>query len=1117
MAKLTFFLTLFVTLSIFTDLHAQFSRVDAIHLVMNDILLNEVGNINVYCCYDMKSGDEVLELPDFRTLSLSYSINWVFFVDDNPYAQWQHSCRYIFVDASSGGYNIINDRIPPVEIYSHFEKISQIEVPPPNPSIDQPSFPPPAISNNHLYAVLIIGTPCIPPDPSNQDSAFWNDLSALYTTLISNYGYKKENIFVHYFRGPVSPLSTKFNDLNGDLNPDGKSDIDSASFKQTIHNTFKSLSIGGSHELHDDDQLFIYTSGHGVTDSLQSCICLPQPNNTTNLDLLKATTFAEYVQNIKCGQMIFVMQNCRSGGFKSKLLDYNNYPALCKNRTIQTAVDSMTDSEGERWITNGRFYEFSYYWIAAIRGYLPYVAPYIGAQPWIQGDSIYHFKDTIYFPDSCGRHPDINPDSNSDGVITMEEAFSFANNYDSWSLYGYYCRYRHTSPYDIDETPQDGKDICFKEDLQSMYGLTGIVTEQDTLKKRSYVLGGPLELSGNATVRIEDTSQIYFIKPGNIYVGINASLIPGKCMKIEGNDTNRIIVEGFLGSLIKDTIGDNHFDHSGGIFGGPLLDNPYLPLKMENVILRNTGFNQHQGKSLNIKNSTFSGCNYFISYADSISISKSNFSNTFIYLSDVTPGQSSLVVIDSSTLHASNNLYGSDIIDVNDFDHFYIHDNSIVSAQYAGIGLYDCGHGTSGSRNVFNNSITDCNTGINVYLSNGIVQNNFISNNNIGARFVNRSNTQLIGNPNATDSSETQQIYDNSSYEVNAEDQSLPYYFHYNFIVDEDNAGNSTDPLLYNDNSYLPPTYKIDIQNNCWGHSFVASQDLHTNYGILRYQDITCPGYKDQLIPGPDEIMFNTADSLFLLGNYSGAKLLFVSLIEQYPGSSFAEAAMKNLFSLEQFSGNDYAGLKLYYLTNDSITADTNLGNLGEFLANRCDVKMQNWPQSISWYENRIMNPPSDVDSICAIIDLEALYLLMENDSTKSSYLGKLPQYKPTTVVRYRIYRDSLIALLPFKHPTTPLPTPMTSLKINELLQNNPNPFSTSSDIWYKLDPNCYQAFIKITDFTGRKCNSIKLSESSEGSHKVTIDAYSLNPGIYLYSLEVDGKITDTKKMVVIR
>lgn len=277
------------------------------------------------------------------------------------------------------------------------------------------------------------------------------------------------------------------------------------------------------------------------------------------------------------------------------------------------------------------------------------------------------------------------------------------------------------------------------------------------------------------------------------------------------------------------------------------------------------------------------------------------------------------------------------------------------------------------------------------------------------------------------------------------------------------------------------------------------------------------PGYKDQPIPSPDENMFNTADSLFSTGNYTNAKILFKSLIEEYPDSRFAEAAMKDLFSLEQFAGNNYAGLKQYYLTNDSITADTNLEQLGEFMANRCDVKMHNWPQAINWYENRILNPPSNADSICAIIDLGEIYLLMENGGEKSTYTGKLPQYKPSSESHYRSYRESLLSLLPFKHKTKPLPDPLASHSMNELMQNNPNPFSTWTDIWYYLGPNTTQATLTINNCTGQICRRISLSDLTEGAHKYSLDASGLHAGIYFYSLDVSGQRTDTKKMVVMR
>ena len=132
-------------------------------------------------------------------------------------------------------------------------------------------------------------------------------------------------------------------------------------------------------------------------------------------------------------------------------------------------------------------------------------------------------------------------------------------------------------------------------------------------------------------------------------------------------------------------------------------------------------------------------------------------------------------------------------------------------------------------------------------------------------------------------------------------------------------------------------------------------------------------------------------------------------------------------------------------------------------------------------------------------------------------YIGKLPQYKPSSLNRYRTYRDSLIALLPLDHKKKPVIEPTSLLKVNELLQNTPNPFSATTDIWFKLAPNCYQVKIKITDNLGRTRNNIGFSDLSEGLHRITVDASGLTPGIYQYSLEVNGQLKDTKKMVVIR
>jgi hypothetical protein len=1088
---------------------AEYPRDSAINLVLNHILANDIGSINVYASINARSGYKGLSLYYDTAVPYPFESNWVFFVDDLPSVGWEHPCRYIFVNEENGADSIVtNKKTYPSGLYQDFDPISMVAIgdtcgpiynPQPTPTISN-SLPP----NPHLYAVIISGIDDI--STSGPDPRFWNDVSSIYSTLEKVYGYKKENMFVHYFTG----TGARGNILDGGNIPD----IDYPAYKWRIHHTFYCLA-GDSIDslipkLNPDDQLFVFVTDHGdQTSTNHSYIKLPIENQTNTFDPLYDTMLANYVKNINCGQMIFLLQQCNSGGFIPWLKDSSIYNVKCKNRSIYTSSRCDQHASNEDHITGSRYGEFAFYWTAAVRGYFPDLK---NDHPWALGFPVYDHENYPDFPykncfDTC-THPYVNPDSNGDGVVTMEEAFTFANNYDAWSDSGFYCQIEHPLP----DQPQRYNNICFKEDLQSLFGLIGkITTTNQTVENRNYVIGGPIKVINGATLTFYSNSHVYFINPGSLDVDMESTLNPGTSMSFEGSNENSVLIEGTLGALQGVTFSTDSYDHSEQSFGGLYLDNTNLATTMDSVHFSNAGFLQHHGQSLKIDSSDFTNCDYFISYADSVDISHSQFNNTFVYLSDITQNSSAIAVIDHNTFNSSENPYNCDLIELNHFDYFNIHYNDISQANHSGIGLYYCGHGIPGNRNIQNNHITYCGEyGINVFNSNAVVKNNQIHHNNRGVNSLNSTYLQILGNPNAHNSTETQMIVDNSAYEIYTAKESFPVIKN-TMIYDNVNSGY----LIFNDDGSCDHCY--DVTYNCWEDNYGSLQDQLYPNGSYTWNPTWCPHDPDQPQYGQDEDMLNNADSLFGTGNYTEAENIYFSIVDLFPHTKSSQSALKELFDVEQYSANNYNTLKQYYLINDSIHADTNLEKLGEFLANRCDVQMHNWSQAINWYENRIMNPPSDVDSICAIIDLEALYLLMENDSTKSSYIVKLPQYKPTTVVRYRIYRDSLIALLPFNHKTTPLTTPITSLKINELLQNNPNPFSTSSDIWYKIDPNCYQAFIKITDFTGRICNLIQLSEFSKGSHKVTIDAYTLNPGIYLYSLEVDGKITDTKKMVVIR
>jgi len=81
------------------------------------------------------------------------------------------------------------------------------------------------------------------------------------------------------------------------------------------------------------------------------------------------------------------------------------------------------------------------------------------------------------------------------------------------------------------------------------------------------------------------------------------------------------------------------------------------------------------------------------------------------------------------------------------------------------------------------------------------------------------------------------------------------------------------------------------------------------------------------------------------------------------------------------------------------------------------------------------------------------------------------------------------------------------------LYQNSPNPFNESTIIKYVLPIDCLSATINIFDMQDQPRKNIQLSTKGEG--EVQINASELNAGMYFYVLIVDGKIIDSKNMIL--
>jgi len=80
------------------------------------------------------------------------------------------------------------------------------------------------------------------------------------------------------------------------------------------------------------------------------------------------------------------------------------------------------------------------------------------------------------------------------------------------------------------------------------------------------------------------------------------------------------------------------------------------------------------------------------------------------------------------------------------------------------------------------------------------------------------------------------------------------------------------------------------------------------------------------------------------------------------------------------------------------------------------------------------------------------------------------------------------------------------------LYQNVPNPFTVKTEIKFELPDKIANAYIMIFNMQGALVKQIQLQRQQQN---VTINGSELTAGMYLYSLIVDGKEIDTKRMIL--
>lgn len=96
---------------------------------------------------------------------------------------------------------------------------------------------------------------------------------------------------------------------------------------------------------------------------------------------------------------------------------------------------------------------------------------------------------------------------------------------------------------------------------------------------------------------------------------------------------------------------------------------------------------------------------------------------------------------------------------------------------------------------------------------------------------------------------------------------------------------------------------------------------------------------------------------------------------------------------------------------------------------------------------------------------------------------------------------------------TTGLNVVADAIAKSSLEQNIPNPFTNETTINYNLSKDISTANLFVYDLSGKQIASFPITEKGQSSIKITSE--KLAAGMYIYSIVADGKLVDSKRMIV--
>ncbi len=374
---------------------------------------------------------------------------------------------------------------------------------------------------------------------------------------------------------------------------------------------------------------------------------------------------------------------------------------------------------------------------------------------------------------------------------------------------------------------------------------------------------------------------------------------------------------------------------------------------------------------------------------------------------------------------------------------------------------------------------------------------------------MNRKNRNLISNNGWNQSA--------NETEISVKDFSFPLLTAgHNDIIDEEGGF-----LICGDED--PREITLDASGNYWGttNEDAILQRLFRGGGF-NIRPIDEYSNTEDESENPVELLFARAYAAEQNSDWMTASSAMDSVIDLFPSTVFAKAALDRMWYIKMKSGIDILAIKSYFDVRQS-HPDEALSSVAKRLSLRCLTAGGDYTASIENHDAWRDETMYLTDSVYSSVDIETNVLLQSGGRLAKSAGSRIHKSRTwnKSVSDYKVKTDETLSGL--FSGVSKRTRPMTPKEF-AIFQNYPNPFNPTTAIRYQI-PYDSKVVVKIYNILGQEVMTLVNKQQSAGYYSLNWNGKNdkgsqVTSGIYIYRIvakSADKTFVKSKKMMLIK